>query len=736
MDMEKNERGLSMATEMFSSGSGYTAVLLRTVSVVAVALLMLTVTAPVAHASVAGTKHNFGSLSKADVKTTQNSEICVFCHTPHNSNPANPMWNRDASSATYNIYASQTVSAVLGQPTGSSKLCLSCHDGTIALGSMLNLPGKASPGGILAVTGPGVTSGMLTSVSTAFIGTDLSDDHPISFDYSLSYPSNTEIRDSATLPLNVKLDSNGQVQCRSCHDPHGTAYPKMMVEPLDNGAICNTCHDLRYWSTMPSVHSTSTATWNGLGENPFHEDLGVTPDFSDDTPALQSCVACHRSHTGSSGTPLLKGTNPVTQSVDAEEWTCLNCHNGNVAVKDMEPVFNRISKHNVKATVGAHVPSRAASLDPVRESAVNLGGNRHAECADCHNSHGTMPGNHKVGDIDGNIIGPNILGSWGVKPSPWPLAGTAANTYQEVDFTTTTAGFDNLEGYLCLKCHSYYAYGFLPPNAPSGNANGSTLRQSDMTKDFNVNNMSVHPVFASGKNKPPVSANINWPINGLGLSNTFRYVEFTGGGARAGYYNVKHDSMMTCSDCHGSSVSSDPVGPHGSDNKWILKNNTTGIGSLQNFCYNCHRRDVYGDQGYVGIYASYSRVSHPPDGLGVASPFYAIGADTGNNSNKFSNLCLTCHGGGYDAVDNVIKGVHGSNGAAGSSGDPLGYRMMNGACVESYTRPSTLSGGSIGFRAVAPLTDEVCNKDFSTTPVTISTPQVNYDCNIVADCSN
>jgi hypothetical protein len=345
-----------------------------------------------------------------------------------------------------------------------------------------------------------------------------------------------------------------------------------------------------------------------------------------------------------------------------------------------------------------------------------------------------MAGNHTVGDVNGNIIGPNLLGSWGVKPFPWPAADTVATTYSEVDFTALTAGFDNLEGYLCLKCHSYYAYGFLPPTVPSGNANGFTLRQSDMTKDFNINNMSFHPVFNTGKNRPLATANINWPLNGLGLTNTYRYVDFPEVGTRTGFYNVRHDSTITCSDCHGSSVSSDPAGPHGSDNKWIMRNNETGVGSMQNFCYNCHRRDVYGDDGYVGPDAAYSRVNHPPDGLGAASPFYAIGLNTGNNGNKFGILCMTCHGGGYDSVDNVIKGIHGSNAAAGASGDPIGYRLMNGSCVESYARPSTSASGSLNFRTVDTFTDEVCNGNF--TSVTIGTGQVNYNCNTIADCAN
>ena len=83
--------------------------------------------------------------------------------------------------------------------------------------------------------------------------------------------------------------------------------------------------------------------------NPWHEDMGAA-GWTDDTPALQSCLACHSSHKGSAGTMLLKGTNPGTMLVEAEEWTCLNCHNGNAASKNVEAQFNYMYKHDVKGT--------------------------------------------------------------------------------------------------------------------------------------------------------------------------------------------------------------------------------------------------------------------------------------------------------------------------------------------------------------------------------------------------
>lgn len=687
-----------------------------------------------AMATVAATKHNFSIFSPGQVKTTETTQICVFCHAPHNTNPQYPLWNREVSGATYDVYLSDTQTATPGQPTGSSKLCLSCHDGTIAVGSLLNLPG-ISGAGILNVTGPGITGGKITAASTSYIGTDLRDDHPISFDYSQSYPLNTEIKADTALPPAVKLDKSHMVQCTSCHDPHGSAYPKFMVSSIENGTLCEACHDKRYWNTMPSVHRDSTALWNQTGENPYHEDMGAA-GFADDTPQMQSCLACHRSHGGLAAKSLLKGTNPITQTVDDEEWTCLNCHNGSVASKDINTVLDlSLSSHDVKGVFGSHLPSRTFSGDPVRETASNLGTNRHAECVDCHNPHGVQSGNHTIGGVNGNIIGANILGSWGVRPSAWPIAGQQAVSFQEVDFTTLTVGSYNLEGYLCLKCHSYYAYSLIPPDVPSGNAIGGLAKQSDPTADFNINNESFHPVFAQGPNIPPSTANPNWPANGLGLSNTFTYLDFPGIGPRTGFYNIKHDSKITCTDCHGPSSPTDPQGPHGSSNRWILRDNEMPSGSLKNFCYNCHRRDVYGDEGFVGPNANYSRVPHPVDGLGIASPFYTSGVGTGNDGNKYGILCLTCHGGSFDTVKSVMQGVHGSNAGAGSvaGSSDLGYRMMNGACVESYVPATTVAGAELYFRTVTVATDEACNNNFSNilTGVTAT-----YNCNTVASCIN
>ena len=70
------------------------------------------------------------------------------------------------TSATYQIYASPTLNAFPGQPTGKSKLCLSCHDGTVAVD---NHSGNTTGTRFI---GPGS------------MGVNLGVHHPISFTYN------------------------------------------------------------------------------------------------------------------------------------------------------------------------------------------------------------------------------------------------------------------------------------------------------------------------------------------------------------------------------------------------------------------------------------------------------------------------------------------------------------------------------------------------------------------------
>ena len=87
--------------------------------------------------SVVNSKHDLSARGPGPIRAVSEQEICIFCHTPHNASPQTPLWNRSDPRLHYRIYESSTTDARIDQPSGPSKMCLSCHDGTMALGEVL-----------------------------------------------------------------------------------------------------------------------------------------------------------------------------------------------------------------------------------------------------------------------------------------------------------------------------------------------------------------------------------------------------------------------------------------------------------------------------------------------------------------------------------------------------------------------------------------------------------------------
>jgi len=181
--------------------------------------------------TIVGSDHDFSGKN-----WNNTSEICIVCHTPHNADASitnAPLWNHEISTATDTLYSSGTLNATMGQPDGSSKLCLSCHDGTVAID---NFGGK--------------TNGTNFISGNKLIGTDLSDDHPVSFVYNsalasadggLNDPSVTNSGLGGT--INDDLLISTKLQCASCHDVHnGSGLNKLLRISNVNSALCLTCH--------------------------------------------------------------------------------------------------------------------------------------------------------------------------------------------------------------------------------------------------------------------------------------------------------------------------------------------------------------------------------------------------------------------------------------------------------------------------------------------------------------
>jgi len=354
--------------------------------------------------SIVTTKHNLSVSGPGTVKATSESEICIFCHAPHNARPDHPLWNRIDPGLTYTLYSSSTTQAILGQPDGASILCLSCHDGTIALGSIIS---RTTP-----ITMAGGVTTMPSGVNN--LTKDISNDHPVSFIYDAALATaDGQLLNPAGLTGAVKLE-NGKLQCTSCHDPHKDIYTKFLVATTQSSNLCLVCHTPANWTS--ASHYNSTKTWNGIGTNPwFH-----TPYT---TVAQNGCESCHNPHSAAGKLRLMDFL--------PEENNCLDCHNGNVAAKNIQAQFAKTYRHNVYNYNGIH--------DPVESALVST---NHVECVDCHNPHQ---------DNNSTAVAPNVNGFTrgvkGIDQSGNPV-NPAVYQYQ-----------------ICYRCHTVTP-GQAPPAAP------------------------------------------------------------------------------------------------------------------------------------------------------------------------------------------------------------------------------------------------------------------------------
>lgn len=234
---------------------------------------------------VANTFHDLSYSTGYSVKVTNAAgaqpegtldQLCIWCHTPHHAigsvtqevagEPISaqliPLWNHDTTAATFTMYnstnnpLSDLQGTVDATPGGASLACLSCHDGTVAMGAVRTKPYWASSMVYLAGAGAGtaghidLTTGLMTTSAWGYVGTDLTNDHPISITY----------RDDLDTGLNppagltgVKLFGPGgnvtgnKVECGSCHDAHnygvtGSTAPFLRAS-MTGSAMCLQCHN-------------------------------------------------------------------------------------------------------------------------------------------------------------------------------------------------------------------------------------------------------------------------------------------------------------------------------------------------------------------------------------------------------------------------------------------------------------------------------------------------------------
>lgn len=387
------------------------------------AALILLFCLPVSvHSKIDGTGH--------DLRAVGATSTCDFCHTPHGAMRSTPIWNHKLSKAVYKIYQSSSLDAKVGQPTGASKLCLSCHDGTVALGQVR----KGKP----------VSAGTRIRPGAANLGTDLSDDHPISFVYSTDLSGkDSQIRPVSSLPPHFKLDDSGEVQCTTCHDSHDDKNGNFLVMTNERSAMCLSCHDLDGWLT--SSHESSNAAVVGTKDN-YLKQTGYH------TVAENGCISCHMTHSAGNPERLLRFEN--------SEDNCLNCHDGSVAKTNLLIDLSKPYRHDVMRYNDVHDLKESVADAPM-----------HVECVDCHNPHAVAKTFVDVPRATGAIAN-----SSGVESS--------GSVTKSVSY----------EYELCSKCHG----GNTDRVQPSITRQ---ISQSNTQLEFDPEAVSFHPIVTQGKNK-------------------------------------------------------------------------------------------------------------------------------------------------------------------------------------------------------------------------------------------
>jgi len=153
---------------------------------------------------------------------------CDSCHVPHNAGtmPGVPLWNGSETTTSFTMYSSQTFQASIdGQPSGASRLCLSCHDG-------------ANP------------KYLWMSDSRKFGANELVNSHPISFVYDAALATTDgHLKDPSqpstlgrTIAVDL-LDGESKMQCNSCHDVHTSGVGESLLRGYDYGFSTTTNPD-------------------------------------------------------------------------------------------------------------------------------------------------------------------------------------------------------------------------------------------------------------------------------------------------------------------------------------------------------------------------------------------------------------------------------------------------------------------------------------------------------------
>jgi len=233
----------------------------------------------VSAATIVNSKHDLSNGSTNSLYNTgSTTQICVFCHAPHNANLSLPLWNRTNPTSTFILYQGQNMANQSFSNNftadSTSLFCMSCHDGVTSISAVHNA-------GVIESNAATASAKVHTAKVGAFyngaigntggnLGTDLSKTHPINFrvtndnqaDLNYASPATfmgpvaaatataTGVASGVTYPL-FKSSGNGgnrvsasdYLECGSCHAVHDSLNSPFLRETMAKSTLCLGCHN-------------------------------------------------------------------------------------------------------------------------------------------------------------------------------------------------------------------------------------------------------------------------------------------------------------------------------------------------------------------------------------------------------------------------------------------------------------------------------------------------------------
>jgi hypothetical protein len=292
---------------------GATALVLAAIALVVLAAFLVqgpgsdaeAVLGDVGNLGTAGANHPHNlSAGSNYARAVSEDEICIFCHTPHRARVKEgsgkpiinaPLWNHELTDATYTVKQTTTtvpvsntalvngiplLSSPQNKPDGASRLCLSCHDGTVSVGAVYHRYGYIEASNDIDMvdacigTGGGDTAGLdgsdkLTSACRAYIGTDLRTKHVVSIPMNAGLISDSIANCTAGSPINAQMylqypwdgGEESTVLLRPTAEkykgnPGVTKTDGKYKSGYNYGVQCSTCHDPHYWSSTADPNTT------------------------------------------------------------------------------------------------------------------------------------------------------------------------------------------------------------------------------------------------------------------------------------------------------------------------------------------------------------------------------------------------------------------------------------------------------------------------------------------------